>query len=274
MRGLLALLFLTLACGQLLAQGPPAVRGKSAILFDVDSGEVLYKKNDTERRPIASTQKLLTALLVARSGDLDKEVVIQPVDTYAEPTKLYLKPGDSYPRRQLLTALLVKSANDSARALARDNAGSIGEFADKMNAAAARLGAKDSHFVNPNGLPTPDQYSTARDLACIARAAYRNEVLHGIMGTINFTFRYASGRSVKLLSTNHVLRGYTFCNGMKTGYTELAGHCLVASGSYGGKNVISIILGSGKAAVWEDSTRLLAYGLGIDAAKFARPGAE
>ena len=102
-----------------------SVAAKSAILLDANTGQVLYKKNDTAQRAVASTPKLLTALIVAESGDLDKKFTIELIDTKCEPFKLYIKPGQTYTRRQLLHALMIRSSNDVARALARDNAGSI-----------------------------------------------------------------------------------------------------------------------------------------------------
>ncbi|NBV87374.1 MAG: D-alanyl-D-alanine carboxypeptidase, partial [Verrucomicrobia bacterium] len=112
---ILALLPLIFAVAPLHAAQPPAITAKSALLLDANTGRVLYKKNEEERRPVASTQKLLTALIVAESGSLSKIVDISQGDGDCEPTKLYLKPGQSYSRSQLLTALLVKSANDVAR---------------------------------------------------------------------------------------------------------------------------------------------------------------
>ena len=251
----------------------PEVFGKSAILFDANTGEVLYKKNDTMRTPIASTQKLLTSLLIVKAGNLQSSLTVPKEATLQSPTKLYLKEGDHYNRLKLLTALLVKSANDVAYALAIDNAGSIAAFAAKMNAEARRLGAKSSNFENPNGLPVADynQYSTARDLACIARAAYRNPTLRDIVDRPACVFTYASGKTIPLTNTNRVLRTYSFCNGMKTGYTDLAGHCLVASGAYGGRDMIAIVLKSDKAHVWDDAAKLLEYGLGIDRRQFQTP---
>ncbi len=251
---------------------PPSIYGKSAILFDANTGEVLYKKADTYRTPVASTQKLLTALVVAKSGDLDGKLTIEKSDTLEEPTKLYLKEGDKYRRSDLLKALLVKSANDVAHALGRDNAGSIDKFAEKMNREASRLGAKESHFTNANGLPDPLQLSTARDMACVARAAYRNALLRDIMAIKSYRFEYASGKGATLTNTNRVLRTYSFCNGMKTGYTNLSGHCLIASGSYGGRDMIAVVLRSNKANVWNDCASLLEYGLGIDKEKFRTGG--
>lgn len=254
-------------------QGPPPenkipiITADSAIVFDANSGTVILKKNEDARRPVASTQKLLTALIIAETGDLSQPVTITDSDTQAEPTKLYLKPGDSYTRQQLLTALLIKSPNDAARALARDNAGSITGFADKMNARMARLGGTDSHFVNPNGLPAPDNYSTARDMARVARSVYFNPLLRDIIKTRHYVFQYASGKTLPITNTNHVLRTYSFCNGMKTGYTDLAKHCLVSSGSWNGKDVIAVVYGDNKARIWNESAELLAYGLGMTKAQ-------
>ena len=268
LRSLVALLtFLPALAGHAAV---PAIFGKSAILFDANTGEVLYKKNETMRTPIASTQKLLTSLLVVKAGNLQGNLTVPPEAPAQEPTKLGIKVGEKYPRINVLTALLVKSANDTAVALAVDNAGSIPAFAEKMNAEARRLGARNSHFENPNGLPVPDQnqYSTARDLACIARAAYRSPTIRDIVDRRTYVFTYANGKTTVLTNTNRVLRGYSFCNGMKTGYTDLAGHCLVASGAYGGRDMIAVVLKSDKAHVWDDAAKLLEYGLGIDRQKF------
>jgi serine-type D-Ala-D-Ala carboxypeptidase (penicillin-binding protein 5/6) len=258
------LLFGLLVVPLALPAQEPIITAESAVLFDANTGRVIYKKNENVRRAVASTQKLLTALIIAESGDLSTPVVIEQTDMMAAPTKLYVKTGERYTRQQLLTALLIKSPNDVARALARDNAGSIEDFAAKMNARMARMGGESSHFVNPNGLPADDQYSTARDMARVARAAYFNPLLREIMRTKHCMFRYATGKTIPLQNTNRVLRTYSFCNGMKTGYTDAAGHCLVSSGSWGGKDMIAVVLGSNKARVWQESALLLAYGLGID----------
>jgi D-alanyl-D-alanine carboxypeptidase (penicillin-binding protein 5/6) len=239
----------------------PQTRAASVIVEDARSGEVLYEKNADATRAAASTQKLLTALIVAEDGFLDRPVTVQAVDTWADPVRLNIKPGDTYPRIDLLRALLVKSPNDVARCLARDNAGSIEGFAMKMNAKARALGATHSNFVNPNGLPMPDQYSTARDLAIIARAAYANPTIRSIVCLPQLVFRYANGRTRQLENTNKVLKRLPYCNGMKTGYTEAAGHCLIASGTIPGRDVIVVVLGDSKSRVWEDASALLSWGL-------------
>jgi len=239
----------------------PNTRAVSALVLDARTGQVLTEKNADQPRPVASTQKLLTALIVAETGYLDRPVVVQPTDTLAEPVKLNIRPGEVYTRIDLLRALLVKSPNDVARCLARDNAGTLEAFAEKMNAKAQELGATHSHFVNPNGLPIPDQYTTARDLAIIARAAYANPTIRSIVCLPQLVFRYANGRTRELENTNKVLKRLPFCNGMKTGYTEAAGHCLVASGSRPGRDIIVIVLGDSKSNVWNDAASLLSWGL-------------
>lgn len=273
---LLLCTLLTLGSSRLLPAStpPPDVKAASVVLIDARTGEVLYQRNPDERRPVASTQKLLTSLIVAEQGNLEKPVVIDPIDEATEPTTLQLKPGTAYSRAYLLQALLVKSANDVARALGRDVAGSIDGFADMMNRRAAELGAISSHFVNPNGLPIPNQYSTAADMAKIARAAHANPVLRPIMTIKYLPFRYSDGRVHMLQNTNRTMRENWFCTGMKTGYTDAAKHCLVSSGEYNGREVICVILGGSKERVFNDSTRMLRWGLGLPQEKTATPSSN
>ena len=239
----------------------PKTRAAAALVLDARTGDILYEKNADAPRAAASTQKLLTALIVAEDGFLDQRVRVETVDTLAEPVRLNIKAGDTYQRIELLRALLVKSPNDVARCLARDNAGSIEFFAEKMNRKARALGATHSNFVNPNGLPMPDQYSTARDLSIIARAAYANPTIRSIVRLQELVFRYANGRTRELKNTNKVLKQLPYCNGMKTGYTEAAGHCLIASGKTPGRDVIVVVLGDSSAGVWRDASALLSWGL-------------
>lgn len=241
----------------------PDVRASSVVVIDPRSGKLLYQKNPDERRQPASTQKLLTALIIAEEGDLDKYVTAEASDSWAEPVVLGLKPGDTYTRRELLQVLLVHSVNDVARCLARDNAGSVEAFAEKMNRKAAELGMTNSHFVNPNGLPAPGQYSTARDMARIAQAAYANPLIRSIVNIRKLKFQYADGHVREFKNTNRVLRACAFCNGMKTGYTEAAGRCLIASGTNAGRDVIVVVLGDTSKSVWRDTYFLLAWGLSL-----------
>jgi serine-type D-Ala-D-Ala carboxypeptidase (penicillin-binding protein 5/6) len=243
------------------SDGIPQVSAASVIVVDANTGRILYEKNPDQVRPPASTQKLLTALIVAETGFLDRSVTVQSVDTMCEPVKLGIKAGETYQRMDLLRALLVKSPNDVARCLARDNAGSTNAFAEIMNRRALQLGAVHSHFVNPNGLPVPGQYSSARDLAIIARAAYANATIRSIVCLPQLVFRYANGRTRELENTNKLLRRLPYCNGMKTGYTDAAGKCLIASGTRPGKDIIVVVLGDSSGRVWRDASALLSWGL-------------
>lgn len=239
---------------------PPSVTAASYIVLDAITGRVLHESNADQVRPVASTQKLLTGLIIAEEANLDTPVRVQASDTWAEPSKLYLKPGEVYLRSKLLHILLVKSMNDVARCLARDHAGSVEAFAERMNAKAAALGMRNSRFVNPNGLPAPGQASTARDMSRVAMAAYRNRTIRDIVRLKSYTWTYNDGRVRTFSNTNQVLKNYGACNGMKTGYTEAAGHCLISSAAYGGREVIAVVLGDTKA-IWNDSYRLLSWAL-------------
>jgi D-alanyl-D-alanine carboxypeptidase (penicillin-binding protein 5/6) len=237
------------------------VVAESAIVVDYASGRVFYAKNADTMRPVASTQKIVTALTVLDAGSIDRVVTINPSDTACEPTKLYLKAGEEYTRRDLLKALMVKSANDVGRALARDIGGSQEGFAAMMNRKARSIGMARSYFANPHGLPDPAQYSTARDIAIAARNAYRNPLLRSYTATRSYTFRYPSGRTRLLENTNKLLKRLPYCDGMKTGTTNAAGRCLVASGTLNGRSAIVVVLKSNSANVWNDAEKLLRWAL-------------
>jgi D-alanyl-D-alanine carboxypeptidase (penicillin-binding protein 5/6) len=253
------------------SSGRPVLHASSAILIDAKSGSVLHAINPDQQRPVASTQKLLTALIVAEAGGLEKIVTIQPSDTWAEPSKLDVRPGETYRRSDLLRILLIKSMNDVARALARDHSGSVEAFAEKMNARAEQLGMKRSHFINPNGLPAPGQHSTARDMARVAAVAYKNSTLRSIVKMKDLQWRHPDGRVSEFHNTNRVLSSLPACNGMKTGYTQASGFCLISSASADGKDVIAVVLGDSKPHIWTDSHRLLAWGLSPDVRSAENP---
>lgn len=240
----------------------PVVAAESVILCDAATGRVLYSKNPDQIRAVASTQKLLTALIIADEGNLSAKVRVEREDGMCEPTKLGLKGGETYRRYDLLKILLIKSMNDVARCLARDNAGSIEAFADKMNAKAREIGMRHSHFVNPNGLTEPGQYSTARDMARLAMFAYRSRVLRGIVSQRTLTWTSADGKTTVFENTNKLMKYLGICNGMKTGYTEASGHCLVSSASEGGRHLVAVVLGDRRReAIWVDSYRMINWGL-------------
>lgn len=240
---------------------PPKIAGESAIVIDVVSGRVLYAKNADSQRSVASTQKIITALCILDAGDIDKPVTITANDGACEPTKLDLKPGEVYTRRELLKVLMVKSANDVARALARDVGGDQASFAALMNRKSASIGMRNSNFLNPNGLPLRGQYSTARDMAIAARAAYRSPLIRSYTATKAFTFHFNDGHTREIENTNRLLKTVPYCDGLKTGTTNDAGRCLVSSGSLNGRSVIVVVLKSNTPNIWSDSAKLLRWAL-------------
>jgi serine-type D-Ala-D-Ala carboxypeptidase (penicillin-binding protein 5/6) len=234
---------------------------QSAALVDSYSGEFLYTKNPDAKQYPASSTKILTALIVIEAGNLDQLVTVAPEDTKVEPSSLDLKPGQQFTRRQLLFGMLLKSANDVAMCLARDNAGSVPAFAEKMDQRAAELGATNSHFVNPHGLHDPNHYTTAHDLVLIARAAMQQPLFRQIVSTIYYSWRTPNGEVDELRNHNRLLRHFAGCNGLKTGYTRAAQQVLVSSALRGGHEVISVVLHTDKPGIWVDSKTLLTYGL-------------
>ena len=241
-----------------LAPGELPLAAKSAIVIDTKTGDVLYEKAPDEMHYPASTTKILTALLVIEEGDLDKVVVIEPADTKVEASALEFKPGEEYTRRQLLFALLLKSANDVAMALARDSAGSVAAFAEKMNRRAEALGAQSSHFTNPHGLHDPHHFTTARDLSLIARFAMQNPLFREIIITPQFGMTRGA-EWVIIKNHNRLLGMLPGCIGVKTGYTRASQQVLVSSAIREGREAISVIMHSDKPGIWTDSKTLLEH---------------
>ena len=243
-------------------RGPaPTVTAGRVIVIDPASGEVLAEKNADKKEAIASTQKILTALLIIEAGGLDETVTITKEDSDCAPVKIGMTAGEKYTRRQLLTALMVRSYNDIARALARDHSGSIGAFASRMNERAKELGMTNSRFINPNGLPAEGQYSTARDISIAARIADALPDLRAMVSTRSFAWKRANGRYDLLENTNRVLRTCQWCDGIKTGYTDAAGYCLVASGQKDGRRRIVVVLNGTRDGVWKEAQALLEWSL-------------
>jgi len=231
-------------------------------VIDPRTGHILYTHNGNERRQVASTQKIITALCVCDAKDLNKMVTIQASDRNVSPIRLNLKAGECYRKGDLLQAMLTGSFNDVAVTLARDTAGSTEKFVQRMNARAQRMRMYNSHFVNPNGLPGP-QYSTANDMALAACYAYNNPVIRNCINIPEYDFRRADGRIRRINSTNRLLRQYPWVHGMKTGYTNAAGKCLISCGAKDGRAVIVVVLGSTSAKVWGESLKYLKWALGI-----------
>ena len=219
------------------ADDEPELSAQAGILVDADSGAVLWERNADERRLIASTTKIMTALIALERCDPDMTVVIDPAWTGIEGSSMYLAPGQELTVRELLYGLMLASGNDAAVALACVSAGSVEAFADLMNERAAALGCENTHFTNPNGLDDDDHYSCARDLAAIAAAAIQNDALCEIASCETITI---GGRT--FTNHNRLLRECEGVFGVKTGYTEAAGRTLVTCCERGGVTLICVTL--------------------------------
>lgn len=239
----------------------PFINAASYLMIDANTGKHLAGRAAETPRAVASTQKILTALVVLDAGNLDKRVTVQSSDVRVEPTVLGLRPGDTYTRRHLLYAFLIKSCNDVANVLARDNAGSVSAFAAKMTAKARSLGCTNSRFYNPHGLTVPGQHSTARDMARIAMAAYRNPIIRDAVRRKYYTFTRRDGRTITLKNTNELLGVMPECNGMKTGYTNASGRCLISTATSRGRSVILVQLGTKTKYIWNDGSLMMRWGL-------------
>ena len=238
---------------------PLAARG--AIVIDAHTGAALYEKNADEPQFPASTTKILTALLVIEAGDLDREIECTLEDSKVGESSLYLKPGQRYTRRQMLYGLMLKSANDVAHALGRDNAGSAAAFAEKMTRRAAELGAKTANFTNANGLHDRVHSCSPRDLALISRAAMQQPLFRQIVSTPSYHWLGADGVAIPLSNHNRMLQRFPGCTGVKTGFTRPAMQVLVSAALRDGREVISVVMHTDKPGIWDDSTLLLSYGL-------------
>ena len=247
------LLVLVLLCPAADAAGP-STSAASAILIDGGSGRVLYAQNADEERPIASITKLMTALVaVERHPELSDVVTIRPEWTGIEGSSMYLKAGEQLTLEALLYGLLLHSGNDAALAVAGFCGGDTETFVGWMNDKAVALGMEHTHFTNPSGLNEAGHYSSAADMALLARAVLASEPLARIVSTRTITI---GGRS--LTNHNRLLWRYEGCTGMKTGYTEKAGRTLVSSAERNGRQLIAVTLNDPDD--WNDHAALLDYG--------------
>ena len=238
---------------------PLQLTAESAMAVRLDQRIVTYSKNIDEKRPVASTQKLLTALIIAEAGGLDERVPVKRTDGQVPPRNLWITEGSSYSRGTLLEMMLIRSFNDVTKCLARDHAGSQGEFAKIMNSRAASLGMENSHFEDAHGLSSTGQHSTGRDMMKLAVAAFSNPEIRRIVRVKGTTFTYHGAKTIPVENSNELLLRNPSCVGMKTGFTEAAGRCLVAAAEEGGKTVIAVILGSTIEEVWNDAERLIRF---------------
>ena len=230
------------------------VSAKSAILYEPETKTVLFEKDSKTERPIASTTKILTALVALQHADLSETVTVPRAVVGTEGTSMYLKENEKLSVSDLLYGLLLRSGNDAASALAYHiGKGDTGRFTEMMNRTARDIGMKNSCFKNPSGLPEEGHFSTAYDMALLASRALENPLFSEIVATKEKT---VAGR---LLSNhNKMLRLYEGANGVKTGFTKAAGRCLVSSAERNGMTLVAVTLSAPDD--WDDHTEMLDYG--------------
>jgi D-alanyl-D-alanine carboxypeptidase (penicillin-binding protein 5/6) len=244
------------------------IRGTAAIVMDAKTGRVLFEKDADRRMYPASTTKIITALLALEYGHLDETVTVPkqitklPKDSSVVP----LKAGEKLSLEELLYGLMLPSGNDAAVTIAAHVSGSVDAFVTRMNERAAELGCRDTHFKNPHGYMQEEHYTTARDLALIAREAMKLETFREIASTESYTLPAVSkGKKRKLVSTDEMILEtsssyYPYEIGVKTGSHSKAGHCFVGAAEKDGVTLITVTLKSTEKGMWTDTRRLSEYG--------------
>ena len=237
----------------------PGTTAKAYILIEAGTGRTLAAQNEREKLPIASTTKILTALLALEQPELDQKFQVDSLAIRTEGSTMGLREGDFASLRDLAAGMLLPSGNDAANAAAVRIDGSIEEFAQRMNRKAEEIGMADSHFVTPSGLPHDEHYSTATDMALLARLALQNQDFAAICGKSSIRLEFGNppySRSLK--NHNRLVSSYEGCIGMKTGFTKKAGRCLVSAAKRNGVTLICVTLNDPND--WKDHASLLDWG--------------
>lgn len=219
-----------------------AISAESAVLIDGDSGRILYEKNAYERRGMASTTKIMTALVVLENAKLDDVVNVSYNASITEGSSMYLKANEKITVEGLLYGLMLNSGNDAATALAEHTSGNIEKFAELMNKKAKEIGMKNTSFANPHGLDNENHYSTAYDMALLTKYAMENKNFKIIVGTKSKIIQTQGGEYKYLTNHNKLLSMYQYCSGVKTGFTKKCGRCLVSFSEKNGVKLITITL--------------------------------
>lgn len=244
----LILLLIPLCVFLPIVKADAATESTGECVVELSSRRFLFEHNADRRLPMASTTKILTALVILGEEDIDEVVTVPKAAEGTEGSSVYLKAGDKITVRELLYGLMLRSGNDCAVTLALHHSGSIENFACAMNKKAIALGAENSHFTNPHGLPDEGHYTSARDLALISAAAIENDTFREIVST-----KYYEPRSWK--NKNKMLWNFEGAMGIKTGFTVRAGRCLVSAAEQNGMTLVSVVLNSPQ--MFERSEELL-----------------
>lgn len=250
---------LTLPAPAVSGAEEPAVTAKGAVLMEVGAGRILWSRNGEERLPMASTTKIMTALLTLEQPGLDEVFTVNAQAIRVEGTSMGLTEGSQATLRTLAAGMLLASGNDAANAAAVRVAGTQADFVMMMNRRAAQLGMKDTNFETPSGLDGQSHYSTAADMALLARAALENPDFRSLCSQTNLELCYGNPPYDRWLANhNRLLKEYPGCIGLKTGFTKKAGRCLVSAAEREGVTLICVTLSDPND--WRDHTALLDWG--------------
>ncbi len=257
MKRIVSLLFLIvyLMLGAKGFAAPPSVSAQSAVVLDAASGRVLYDKNMERRSGMASTTKIMTAIVALESGNLEDTVKVSATAAGVEGSSMYLSAGEEITLEHLLYGLMLVSGNDAATAIAEHIGGSVEKFAAMMNDKAKEIGVENTHFDNPHGLATDTHYTTAKDLAQITAYGLKNEKFAEIVSTKNKKVPW-QGKSYQRQLNNHnkLLTMYDGCIGIKTGFTKATGRCLVSAVKREGMTLVCVTLNAPDD--WNDHMKL------------------
>ncbi len=241
------------------ANNASAISAQAYVLMDAETGKVLKSHNEQARLPMASTTKILTALVAIENSDVNKLVKIDKKAVGIEGSSIYLRQGEEMKMLDLLYGLMLRSGNDAATAIAIEVGGSVEGFADMMNKKAKEIGALNSHFDNPHGLDSKTHYTTAYDLALISSKALENDILSKICATKTHKVPANNVSNDRIfVNKNKMLSSYDGAIGLKTGYTKKCGRCLVSGAERDGVKLVSVVLNA--PSMWLDSSNLLDYG--------------
>ena len=250
---------ITALSGFFAVQALQETSARAAVVMDVDSNRILYSKNMDEKLAMASTTKIMTTLVAIESGRLDEKVKISKRASYMEGSSIYLREGEVHTVNDLLYAIMLRSGNDAATAVAEHIGGSVEGFAEMMNKKAREIGASNTRFANPHGLDADGHYTTARDLALITCYALKNPMFSKIVSSKKKVMEGPPNENWDrvMINKNKMLWQFAGGDGVKTGYTNRAGRCLVSSATRDGMRLVCVVLNCGP--MWNDSSALLEY---------------
>lgn len=257
---LIMALVIAVASNMLVVTAKQDTSARAAVIMDVNSGRILYSKNMNEKLAMASTTKIMTSLVAIESGKLEEMVTVSKKASHTEGSSIYLREGERHTVHDLVYAIMLRSGNDAALAVAEHIGGSVEGFAELMNRKAQEIGAENTQFANPHGLDAAGHYTTAHDLALITAHALRNQVFADVVSSKKKTIEGPTNESWDrvMINKNKMLWQFDGGDGVKTGFTKKAGRCLVSSATRDGMQLVCVVLNCGP--MWNDSSALLEYG--------------